>query len=575
MLNFVRSRASDYSQCVTAVRIAFACFLVVAAAGIVWGQPQPATPALRTATFNVFLRSSPVGFERVDVLRTDDGWIIRSTGELSPPFDLRNRQFEVEYDARWTPRRLSMEGSRIGREFSLHTTVEDETAENQFTDGGATIGSTDQIDPASVVLPDYFFGAYEAVAARLTTAVVGDRIPVYVAPRGQTQALVREMDAQDLQTSDQRLSARIYRITFENTDQPLEAEVWVDSDDRLLRVLLPAISLDVARQDISLVSTRLAGVTVPGDEQVRVAATGFSLAGTLTTPTNGEPPAEGWPAVVLVPGTASTDRDEYLSGVPLHGQLATILSASGHVVLRYDRRGVGQSGGRPESATLRNYAEDVRDVVRYVGGLDNVDRDRVAVIAHGEGGWIGLEAASRERRIAALVLMATPSTTGSKWVLEQQQAVLERLALPPTERDERADLQRRINAAVLDDGSWDDIPADMRSRADTPWFQSFLEFEPERAVRRSRQPFLLLHGTLDRQIPPTHADQLATFAQERGRRESTVALVHLDNINHLMVPVNTSAVGKTDPLNVSSTELGESVTATLTEWLQRTLQPTN
>ena len=118
-----------------------------------------------------------------------------------------------------------MEGSRIGREFSLHTTVEDETAENQFTDGGATIGSTDQIDPASVVLPDYFFGAYEAVAARLTTAVVGDRIPVYVAPRGQTQALVREMDAQDLQTSDQRLSARIYRITFENTDQPLEAEV--------------------------------------------------------------------------------------------------------------------------------------------------------------------------------------------------------------------------------------------------------------------------------------------------------------------------------------------------------------
>ena len=573
MLKFVRSRASDYSQCVVAVRVALSILLVVTAVGIAWAQP--AAPASRTATFNVFLRSSPVGFERVDVVPTNDGWIIRSTGELSPPFDLRNQQFEVEYDSRWTPRRLSMEGTRIGRGFSVHTTIDGETADNQVTDDGTSINSTDQIDPGSVVLPDYFFGAYEAAAARLTTAATGDRVPIYVPPRGQTQALVREIATQDLQTGDQRLSARIYRLAFENSDQPLDAEVWVDGDDQLLRVLLPTISMDVARQDISLVSTRLVGVTVPGDEQMRVAAAGFSLAGTLTTPTDGAPPADGWPAVVLVPGTASTDRDEYLSGVPLHGQLAAVLSAAGHVVLRYDRRGVGQSGGRQESATLRNYAEDVREVVRYIGALDNVDRERIAVIGHGEGGWIGLEAASRERRIAALVLMATPSTTGSEWVLEQQHAALDRLALPPAKRDERADLQRRINAAVLDDGEWDDIPDDMRSRADTAWFESFLEFEPERAVRRSRQPILLLHGALDRQISPTHADRLAAFAEERGRGESTVDLVHLENINHLMVPVTASALAETAPLNLSSTELGANVTATLTEWLRRTLLTTN
>lgn len=568
MLNFMRARVAFPGVIMLVRGVLSTLSLVAIGVASVHGQSPEA--GQRSTSFNVFLRSSPVGFERVDVSRLADGWRIRSTGELSPPFDLRNRQFEVEYDEQWVPRRLSMEGARLGKEFSVRTSIDGNTANNQFSDGDNDVNSTNQVAPGSIVLPDYFFGAYEAVAVRLAQTNAGDRVPIYVAPRGQTQALVRNVVAQDLQTGTLRVRARIYHITFENPDQPLDVEVWVDSDDQLLRVLFPSISLDVARQDISLVSTRLAGIVVPGDEPVRIAAARFSLAGTLTTPTTGEKPPDGWPAVVLVPGTESTDRDEYLSGVPLHGQLAEALSAAGHVVVRYDRRGVGQSGGRPESATLRNYAEDVREVVEYLGELDDVDKDRVAVVAHGEGGWIGLEAAARERRIAALVLMATPSTPGSEWVLEQQRSQLDRLDLPAAEREERAELQRRINAAVLGDGPWDDVPDDMRSRADTAWFESFLEFEPARAISRARQPVLVLHGALDRQVAPGHADRLAALAGERRRRESTVELVHLQDVNHLMVPTPGAQVEAGDPFT-SGTAVGADVASALTDWLRRTL----
>ena len=57
------------------------------------------------------------------------------------------------------------------------------------------------------------------------------------------------------------------------------------------------------------------------------------------------------------------DRDEIVSGVAVFGMLATPLADAGYYVLRYDKRGIGQSGGRAETATLEDLAEDVRAVV--------------------------------------------------------------------------------------------------------------------------------------------------------------------------------------------------------------------
>ena len=98
---------------------------------------------------------------------------------------------------------------------------------------------------------------------------------------------------------------------------------------------------------------------------------------------------------------------------------------SGMMAVRYDKRGNGQSGGRSESATVSDFAEDVRAVVRWLEKRPDVDPKRIAVVGHSEGAWVGLLAASRERRIAAVVSIAGPSTTGAELVLEQQRLALE------------------------------------------------------------------------------------------------------------------------------------------------------
>jgi len=64
---------------------------------------QQTAPSPGVSTFNVFLGSNFIGFEHVEVSRDNNGWTIRSQGDLSLPVDLQNQLFQVEYDEQWRP----------------------------------------------------------------------------------------------------------------------------------------------------------------------------------------------------------------------------------------------------------------------------------------------------------------------------------------------------------------------------------------------------------------------------------------------------------------------------------------
>lgn len=552
----------------TCLRLALCLSAAAATATAVRTQPPPDAGA-GEALFNIFVRSTPAGFERVRVVRTGDGWLLQSSGQLTTPVPVDTRVFEAAYDTQWRPRQLTLEGSQAGISFRLESTFADGAATNTLQEGDRRSTTEARIDPASVLLPNSVFASYEALAMRLADARPGAELPIYVPPRGRVSARVDAVGIQHIETAARTIEARTYRITFVDPSQPLDAEVWIDENDRLLRVSLPYAALEVARRDIASVSARLTtDPPHPGSERVRVPAAGFTLATTVTAPVDLTPPADGrWPAVLLVPGTGPVDRDEIVSGVPIFRQLAWTLTDRGFVVARYDKRGFGQSGGRAESAALIDYAQDVREMVRYLQRREDVDRDRIVAVGYGEGGWIGLLAARRENRIRGLALVATPGTTGATFVLEQQRDELRRTGTTGDQRQERIELQTRIHRAVLGDGGWDGIPDDMRRQADTPLFRSFLAFDPTDEVRRVRQPLLLIQGALDRLVPPYHAQRLQNVARLRGRRESTVELATLDGVNHLLL----AASGAEQNAPPGNPEISPRVAEILIDWIERTL----
>jgi pimeloyl-ACP methyl ester carboxylesterase len=298
---------------------------------------------------------------------------------------------------------------------------------------------------------------------------------------------------------------------------------------------------------------------------VTIPATGFNIAGTMTKPSS----ASGrLPAVVLISGSGPTDRDETVAGIPIFGHLARGLSEAGFVVVRYDKRGVGQSGGRAESAALPDFAEDARVVVRWLERRPEVDKERIAVLGHSEGAAVAMLLASRENRVKAVVLVAGPGTTGADLVLEQQRHQLDLMKVDATERAAKVTLQEQIHAAVLKGGSWDGVPDQMRRAADTPWFHSLLSFDPAKMMKDVDQPVLVVQGDLDAQVPPHHAEQLVALAEAR-KKNPGVQLMKVPGVNHLLVPAKTGEVSEYGSLR--DAEVVPSIPAGIGAWLAKTL----
>ena len=252
--------------------------------------------------------------------------------------------------------------------------------------------------------------------------------------------------------------------------------------------------------------------------------------------------------------------------------LARDLVAAGFMVVRYDKRGLGQSGGRAESVTIADYAEDVRSILFWLGRQKNVAEDSIALVGYGEGAGVALLAAGRERdRVSALVLMAGIATTGAQLVIEQQKHLLSQMKIDDAQRAEKLALQERINNAVIKGTGWIDIPESVRRVADTPWFYSFLTFSPSQAMRDVRQPLLIVQGELDTQVPPHHADELAMFARER-RNKAAVDVVKVPGVNHLFVPAKTGELGEYASLGPDA-KVSADATSAIASWLMKTLGP--
>lgn len=538
------------------------------------GSFSPAEGADGTDKLLVLLRGNTIGSEDSTVRRTPEGLTIAGTGRLAPPLDLTTRRLLVRYDAQWKPIELQVDAVSRGSVLTVRTTFAGGTASNEVTQLGQTSRKDDPVAADTVVLPNLFFSTYEALSMRLVTIGEGDTtMRAYIAPQAEIGVKVKRLGTQAIETPKRTVDAQRFALTFMNPGNALEAEVWADADGRLVRFEVPAQGLLVVREDVAAVSARRQNITRAGDEPARFPSVGFTIAGTVSRPAGSGDAKGRFPAVVLVPGSGSVDRDETVAGIPIFGQIAGGLADAGFLVLRYDKRGVGQTGGRTEAATLPDLADDALAAVKFLRKREDVDEDRIAILGHSEGAWVALVAASRESDIAAVVLAAAPSGTGGDLVLEQQAHLLSKMNLQEQDKRARQELQVRIQAAVAGKGSWDNVPEELKRQADTPWFRSFLGFSPAGIVSKLRQPILIVQGELDTQVAPHHADRLAELARGRKKAAGAVTAVKVPGVNHLLVPAKTGELDEYQSL--SSSAVSPAVTGPIVEWLKARLPARN
>jgi len=531
--------------------------------------PWPAAAQQPAPTgYTVFVAGTAMGREDVTVRSDAAGTTISSTSRFSAPMNLTLRKGEIKYGPDWAPLSLAAEGSINGAEFTLNTSFSGGNAVTQGTEAGTPVARTQPVSAQALILPNIMFGSYLALAKRLATDMPGTELRGYIVPQAEIGVRVSSVNGEQVQVGTTVFPVRRYEILLAQPQGDLAATVTTTEDGGLVRLTVPSQALEIVRTDVASPTSRSQFFSNPGDEAAIIPAAGFNLGATITRPKSA-PPTATLPAVVLIAGSGASDRDGVLYGVPMLGQLARALADAGFLVVRYDKRGYGQSGGRSESATLSDYAEDARTVIKWLDARKDVDDQRIAVVGHSEGAMVAMLLASRERKVAAVVSIAGPASRGAELLLEQQAYALTAAQTPETERQAKVALQQQIQQAVLTGKGWEGVPPELRRQADTPWFQSVLAFDPAKVADGIRQPVLLVHGELDKQVPVSHGDRLAEIVKNGKSRALDVVIVR--GVNHLLVPATTGEVSEYGTL--TDRTVSPEVTSAVSTWLEKTLPP--
>ena len=146
-----------------------------------------------------------------------------------------------------------------------------------------------------------------------------------------------------------------------------------------------------------------------------------TLAGTLILPSTPAP----HPAVVVLHGSGQVTRRA-------GGRWAPSLAERGIAVLRYDKRGVGESTGTYTSPDLgvatRLFTELARDALAWVDLLrarPDIRSEQIGLIGGSQAGWIMPLAADMDPAIAFIVNVSGPVVTGGQeiyysWLTQEQ-----------------------------------------------------------------------------------------------------------------------------------------------------------
>jgi pimeloyl-ACP methyl ester carboxylesterase len=117
-----------------------------------------------------------------------------------------------------------------------------------------------------------------------------------------------------------------------------------------------------------------------------------------------------FPALVFGHGSGRVTKDAALP-------LSWDLTAAGYAVLRYDKRGVGGSGGTYQGVSVPNsdqvlglLAQDMAAGVAFLASRPEIDARRIGLIGGSQAGWV-MPLAARRGGVRFMVLLSSPTVS--------------------------------------------------------------------------------------------------------------------------------------------------------------------
>lgn len=313
---------------------------------------------------------------------------------------------------------------------------------------------------------------------------------------------------------------------------------------------------------------------------------GYALKGTIT-----KPEGQGqFPAVVLVSGSGPQDRNSEIFGHKPFWVIADYLTRQGIVVFRYDERGVGNSEGDFKGATSLDFARDARAALEKLHSYEFVDKNRLGVLGHSEGGLIAWILGAEGREIPNfLVALAPPVVAIDELMVQQTEDAVRATGAPESLVESQKNINRKLYSLIRNSNSPDEARISLESylteegkvqglsgealETNTrqqlerlqqmldPWFYSFIKTNPAEWIAQIDLPVWAGFGEKDVQVNAS-ANQKALEAILSGNKSTFIKTY--TGLNHLFQPANTGAVAEYGEIEVT---FSEEVLGDIAQWI--------
>ncbi len=290
---------------------------------------------------------------------------------------------------------------------------------------------------------------------------------------------------------------------------------------------------------------------------------GYTLAGTYAEA------ARPVAAALLITGSGKTDRNSDVH-LPLHQmlragitrQISDALVAARVSTLRYDKRGIGASGGNYLTTGMEQRFADAQAALAWLAaraaGLP------LLAVGHSEGTYYA-ERLAADGQVAGAVLLSGSARAGDEVLAWQTEQLADKMPGPGRVvlrlmRTDVVRLQRKNLDRIL--ASTDDVVRLQGTRVGARWVRDFVAWDPRPALSRITVPVLAITGGADLQVPPA---DIETFGQlVRGPFEGHVA----GDLSHMLRP-DPDALGPRGYRRAARQPVSAEVLELITAWVGR------